>query len=94
MILQRGPCRQSRHSIPRKSRPSPVSQHLSHHSHYRNTATAAENCRGNSGEPKRIWAPLDQLPANTWPYTAAGLAQYRAGSPFSLHGFTPEPVAV
>jgi 8-oxo-dGTP pyrophosphatase MutT (NUDIX family) len=41
-----------------------------------------------------LWAPLDQLPDSTWPYTAAGLAQYRVGSPFSLHGFTPEPVAV
>ena len=43
-----------------------------------------------------LWAPIDQLPASTWPYTAAGIAQYRAGSPFSLHGFgfTPEPAAV
>jgi 8-oxo-dGTP diphosphatase len=41
-----------------------------------------------------LWAPVDQLPGNTWPYTTAGLAQYRAGTPFSLHGFTPEPVAV
>jgi 8-oxo-dGTP pyrophosphatase MutT (NUDIX family) len=35
-----------------------------------------------------LWAPLDQLPANTWPYTAAGLAHYRAGIPFSVDGFT------
>jgi 8-oxo-dGTP diphosphatase len=41
-----------------------------------------------------LWAPADHLPGNTWPYTAAGLAQYRAGTPFSLHGFAPEPVAV
>ena len=38
--------------------------------------------------------PIGQLPASTWPYTAAGIAQYRAGSPFSLHGFTPEAVTV
>jgi hypothetical protein len=36
-----------------------------------------------------LWAPVDHLPGNTWPYTAAGLAQYRAGTPFSLHGFAP-----
>jgi 8-oxo-dGTP pyrophosphatase MutT (NUDIX family) len=35
-----------------------------------------------------LWAPLDQLPANTWPYTTAGLSQYREGNPFSLHGFS------
>jgi 8-oxo-dGTP pyrophosphatase MutT (NUDIX family) len=31
-----------------------------------------------------------------WFFTAAGIAQYRAGSPFSLHGFgsAPEPAAV
>jgi hypothetical protein len=75
---------------------SSVSQHLLHHSHHRNRAATSENRRGNSGEPQRIWAPIDQLPASTWPYTAAGIAQYRAGSPFSLHGFgfTPEPAAV
>lgn len=39
-----------------------------------------------------LWAPLDDLPSTTWPYTAAGLAQYRTGTPFSLHGFTPELV--
>lgn len=36
-----------------------------------------------------VWAPSFSLPANTWPYTAAGLAQYQAGRPFSLHGFDP-----
>jgi 8-oxo-dGTP pyrophosphatase MutT (NUDIX family) len=41
-----------------------------------------------------IWAPLDDLPPTTWPYTAAGLSQYRSGTPFSLHGFTPELLAV
>lgn len=35
------------------------------------------------------WTPLGDLPANTWPYTAAGLAQYRSRAPFSLHGFEP-----
>ena len=34
-----------------------------------------------------VWAALDDLPANTWPYTAAGLAQYHAGASFWLHGF-------
>jgi 8-oxo-dGTP diphosphatase len=34
-----------------------------------------------------LWAPLADLPATTWPYTAAGLAHYRVGNPFSLHGF-------
>lgn len=71
MILQRGSYRQSQDSLPRKSRPSPVSQHLLHHSDYRNTATAAENCRGNSGELKRIWADPAALPADTAEYTAA-----------------------
>ena len=71
-----------------------VSQHLLRHSHHRNRLPTSENRRRNSGEPQRIWAPFDQLPDSTWPYTAAGLAQYRAGSPFSLHGFSPEPVAV
>ena len=36
-----------------------------------------------------VWAALDDLPANTWPYTAAGPAQYQARTPFSLHGFEP-----
>lgn len=40
-----------------------------------------------------LWAPLDQLPDNTWPYTVAGLAQYRQRAPFSLHGFTGELAA-
>lgn len=34
-----------------------------------------------------MWAPLDRLPDNTWPYTAAGLREYRNRTPFSLHGF-------
>lgn len=34
------------------------------------------------------WVPIDQLPDNTRPYTVAGLAHYRAGVPFALHGFT------
>lgn len=68
MILQRESRRQSQDPLPRKSRPSPVSQHLLHHSHHRNTATAAENRRANSGEPKRNWSAPVCPPANTVPY--------------------------
>lgn len=41
-----------------------------------------------------LWAAVDDLPNHTWPYTAAGLAQYRAGSAFSLHGFASELASV
>lgn len=41
-----------------------------------------------------LWASPDDLPSNTWPYTAAGVAQYRAGSPFSVHGFTHQAATV
>jgi hypothetical protein len=87
MILQRGSCRQSQDSLSRKSRPSPVSQHLLHHSHYRNTATASENCRGNSGEPKRMWADPARPRASTVPYAAAALAAITRRAPFSLDGW-------
>lgn len=36
---------------------------------------------------KLIWADPDLLPANTVPYTAAGIRGYRAGIPFALHGW-------
>lgn len=39
-----------------------------------------------------LWAPIDQLPANTLAYMTAGLAQYRAGVPFSLHGPAPTTI--
>jgi hypothetical protein len=87
MILQRGSCRQSQDSLPRKSRPAPVSQHRSHHSHYRNTATAAENRRGNSGEPKRIWADPACLPPDTVGYTAAVITAVEQGLTFTLNGW-------
>lgn len=72
-----------------KSRPSPVSQHLLHHSHYRNTATAAENCRGNSSEPKRIWADPGHLPSDVLEYVQAAIGNARAGTWFSEHGWEP-----
>lgn len=87
MVLRRGSCTQSQDSLPRKSRPSPVSQHLSHHSHYRNTATAAENRRGNSGEPKRNWAEPAALPPDTAEYTAAVMTAAERGLTFTLNGW-------
>jgi hypothetical protein len=57
-------------------------------------AAISENRRRNSGGPQKIWAPIGDLPPSTWPYTAAGLAAYRAGTPFSLHGFAPDLVTV
>jgi hypothetical protein len=87
MVLRRGTCTQSQDSLTRKSRPSPVSQHLSHHSHYRNRATAAENRSGNSGEPQRNWADPADPPASTVPYTAAALAAITRGASFSLDGW-------
>jgi hypothetical protein len=87
MILQRGSCRQSQDSLPRKSRPSPVSQHLSHHSHYRNRATAAENRSGNSGEPQRNWADPACLPSDTVGYTAAIINAVERGTIFALNGW-------
>lgn len=33
------------------------------------------------------WYPLDGLPANTVPYTAAGVAAYRTGTPLVLDGW-------
>lgn len=86
MVLRRGSCRQSQDSLPRKSRPAPVSRHLSHHSHYRNTATAAENCRGNSSEPKRIWAEPDRLPPDTFGYAVAIVNAVEQGTTFVLNG--------
>lgn len=38
-----------------------------------------------------LWVPLDELPERTWPYTVAGLAHYRAGTPFSMDDFTGQP---
>jgi hypothetical protein len=87
MVLRRGSCTQSQDSSPRKSRPSPVSQHLLHHSHYRNTATVAGNCRGNSSEPKRIWADPGDLPADTVHYTAAVITAVERGSTLTLNGW-------
>lgn len=33
------------------------------------------------------WRPADQLPANTVPYNALGIAHYLKGEPFSVHGW-------
>jgi 8-oxo-dGTP pyrophosphatase MutT (NUDIX family) len=33
------------------------------------------------------WSPLRDLPANTYPYTAAGIDLYRRGVPFGLDGW-------
>ncbi|MGH3738350.1 MAG: NUDIX hydrolase [Micromonosporaceae bacterium] len=60
----------------------------------------ADRWRGEpyNAEPHKcaglIWAPPDELPPNTWPYTAAGVAQYRAGGTFSVHGFTHQAATV
>ena len=44
-----------------------------------------------NNEPEKcaglLWAPIDELPGHTWPYTAAGIDAYRRGVPFSLDGF-------
>lgn len=41
-----------------------------------------------------LWAPIDALPAHTWPYTVAGIAAYRERVPYSLHGFDTELVVI
>ncbi|WP_415954390.1 hypothetical protein [Streptomyces sp. KLOTTS4A1] len=33
------------------------------------------------------WHPYDQLPDNTVPYNALGIAHYLKGEPFSVHGW-------
>lgn len=35
------------------------------------------------------WFPLDRLPANTVPYTRAGIEQFRRGQTFGLRGWPP-----
>ncbi|HEX2416786.1 MAG TPA: NUDIX domain-containing protein [Micromonosporaceae bacterium] len=56
----------------------------------------ADSWRGEpyNAEPHKcaglLWAPFDDLPTNTLPYMVAGLTRYRAGIPFSLHGFAHE----
>jgi 8-oxo-dGTP diphosphatase len=51
---------------------------------------------GEQGEPVNAepwkcaeiaWSPLDRLPLNTYPYTAAGIDLYRRGVPFGLDGW-------
>jgi 8-oxo-dGTP pyrophosphatase MutT (NUDIX family) len=48
------------------------------------------------GEPRNMephkcaglsWHPTDQLPVNTVPYNALGIAHYLKGEPFSAHGW-------
>lgn len=39
------------------------------------------------------WFPLDQLPANTVPYTHAGVELFRRGEPFGLQGWPGLPNA-
>jgi ADP-ribose pyrophosphatase YjhB (NUDIX family) len=45
------------------------------------------------GEPAKCarlgWFPMDRLPAETVPYTAAGVDLYRRGIAFGLHGWAP-----
>ena len=61
---------------------------------------AAERWDGEpyNAEPHKcarlLWTPIEDIPAKTWPYSAAGLAQYRAGTPYCLHGFSDETVPV
>jgi 8-oxo-dGTP diphosphatase len=40
------------------------------------------------------WTPLDCLPSNTYPYTAAGIDLYRRGIPFGLDGWGDSPARV
>jgi 8-oxo-dGTP pyrophosphatase MutT (NUDIX family) len=39
------------------------------------------------------WFSLDALPEKLIDYPAAGIHAYRTGVPFSVHGWTPQPVA-
>ncbi|MGH3875200.1 MAG: DNA mismatch repair protein MutT, partial [Pseudonocardiaceae bacterium] len=38
------------------------------------------------------WFPLDTLPEELIDYPAAGIAAYRGDVPFSIHGWTPQPI--
>jgi 8-oxo-dGTP diphosphatase len=38
------------------------------------------------------WFPLDALPEELIDYPAAGIAAYRGDIPFSIHGWTPQPI--
>jgi 8-oxo-dGTP diphosphatase len=38
------------------------------------------------------WFSLDALPDKLIGYPAAGFHAYRTGIPFSVHGWTPQPV--
>lgn len=40
------------------------------------------------------WYPLDRLPANTVPYTRAGVELFRRGETFGLQGWPPPAVPV
>jgi 8-oxo-dGTP diphosphatase len=69
--------------------------------HYRNAAGDARmgvffQVRDWQGEPYNAephkcaqiqWWPLDHLPDNTYPYTAAGIRAYQLGAPFSAVGW-------
>jgi len=53
---------------------------------------------GPAGEPRNAephkcggldWFPLSELPANTVPYTVAGLDLFRAGCTYGRHGWDP-----
>ena len=87
MVYGGSPGTQSQDPLPRKSRPSPISQHLLHHSHHRNRAATSENRRGNSGEPKRNWASPARLPPDTVGYTAAVIGAVERGTTFYLNGW-------
>jgi ADP-ribose pyrophosphatase YjhB (NUDIX family) len=39
-----------------------------------------------------LWADADELPPNTVDYTAAAIAQIRAGSGFSIHGWDHDSI--
>lgn len=52
-----------------------------------------------SGEPRNAephkcgglgWYPLDALPANTVPYTSAGVRQFLRGESYGRHGWKPD----
>jgi 8-oxo-dGTP diphosphatase len=38
------------------------------------------------------WFPLDELPDQLIDYPAAGIHAYRSGIPFSIHGWTQQPL--
>lgn len=76
---------------------TPADLRFVHLCHYRNPEGDARlgvffEARTWAGEPvnaephkcaRIAWWPLDQLPPNTYPYTAAGIEQYAKGEPYA-----------